>query len=631
MPFVPSAEQAAIIAHPPTQHGRLLAGPGTGKSATVLQWLTQNQGVRAKLLTFTRAATAELVAKLANANLALDKPSTIHSFCISVLLRNAGAGDFPKPLRMADDWERTEVVEVSLARRLRTTKKIIRSLFQELASNWESLDPNETEGIDPAVRARFTGGWQEHRNILGYTLLAELPFALRTALNDHNDLEGVDFGVLVVDEYQDLNACDLDVLRLIAARNCKIIAAGDDEQSIYSFRKAHPAGILRFLDEYQGAVNYPLTITRRCPRLIVDWANFVIQGDPNRDPNRQAVNVAEGAADGHAALLAFQDHRTEAQGIGRLVNHLIADKNIDADEILILLRGDHNGQFSNPIRAELTRRQIAFSDSNAVNEMLSDPANRRALSVLRVAAHREDSLAWASLMHLTPNIGATAFDNIYAKANAEHIGFGRALLLAKEQGFPNLGGALTTHMTNLVDQVLALTAQQAAPAEMPEGGWGAWISSKYPEQSANAITNVFRELLIKIDERIDGDTDLGRYLGQITPIARDIALEKSGRVRIMTLAASKGLTVKAAIIAGLESGNIPRDDADAGEERRLLYVGMTRAEQYLFGTWARRRTGPTARMGRGQVNTRRQSSPFLQNGPVNSEDGDAYLNRVSTV
>jgi DNA helicase-2/ATP-dependent DNA helicase PcrA len=138
-------------------------------------------------------------------------------------------------------------------------------------------------------------------------------------------------------------------------------------------------------------------------------------------------------------------------------------------------------------------------------------------------------------------------------------------------------------------------------------------------------------LLGNIDERIDEADTLDRYLGQITPIAKDIALEKGDAVRIMTLAGSKGLTVRATIIAGLETGIIPMDECDLAEERRLLYVGMTRAEEFLFATWARARRGPTARMGREQVNQRRQVSTFVEGGPIRTEDGLTYLNQVSSV
>jgi DNA helicase-2/ATP-dependent DNA helicase PcrA len=170
----------------------------------------------------------------------------------------------------------------------------------------------------PAVRTRFMGGWRQHREIYGYTLPSELPHALLNALRQHDDLDGLQYDILVVDEYQDLNACDLAVLRAIADRGSAIVGAGDDDQSIYSFRKAHPEGIRRFLADYEGAADYPLSITQRCCRRIVEWANFVIQGDPDRPVGRGVLQCAAGAPEGEAALLSFVGEVSEARGIATL-------------------------------------------------------------------------------------------------------------------------------------------------------------------------------------------------------------------------------------------------------------------------------------------------------------------------
>jgi DNA helicase-2/ATP-dependent DNA helicase PcrA len=630
--FNPTNEQQAILGHAVGQHARILAGPGTGKSAILIAWLAANHPIRARLLTFTRAATGELVAKLAQRQeIELDRPTTIHAFCISVLLRNGGVGEFPKPFRMADDWEADNIVEATLARRLGIWRRDVVKLFAELAANWESLNPAENRTVPAEVRARFMGGWQEHRNIMGYALLAELPHALRSALRDHPDLKGIGYEVLVVDEYQDLNACDLDVLSRLADRGCAIVAAGDDDQSIYSFRKAHPQGIRSFLDDYPNAADYPLTITRRCAKKIVQWANYVIQGDPDRPVVRPALRAADRAADGQVALLAFAGNVSEAQGIARLVHHLIVDRHLPSQEILILVRSDHYGLFTTPIKEALRARGILFSDPSEVKEILENDQNRRALSLLRLFVHGEDSLAWASLLYLTDGIGPTFFDYIYEKAKAELITFGAALCADHKQKYPGLSRALARRATNLVADTLQRISAAQVPQKMPEKGWGTWISDMFDDTSDIKISNQFRELLTKIDERVEPVDDLGRYLGQMTPIAKDIALEKSDKVRIMTLAGSKGLTVKAAIIAGLETGFIPMDDCDLAEERRLLFVGMTRAEEFLYGTWARRRRGPTARMGRAQVQDRRQLSNLVGGGPVESQDGQDYLDQVASV
>jgi DNA helicase-2/ATP-dependent DNA helicase PcrA len=330
MPFDPTPEQAAILGHDLQRHARVLAGPGTGKSATVVALLEQvlsgPRPPRVKLLTFTRAATGELAQRVAeHPAAATQRPSTIHSFAISVLMRNRGAGGFPEPLRIADDWEQSEVINPDLARRIGVTKPFLqRQLIPEMASGWERLDPLNFPEVDAALRARFLNAWHEHQRIFGYTMLAELPYRLREALRDHPDLQGVDYELLIVDEYQDLNACDLEVLKLVAERGCKIIGTGDDDQSIYGFRWAAPEGIRRFLEDYENASDYPLTLTQRCGRRIVEWANYVIQGDGER-PRGRKLRCVDGAADGTVALLSFGNQAAEAEGIAELVEHLIRE------------------------------------------------------------------------------------------------------------------------------------------------------------------------------------------------------------------------------------------------------------------------------------------------------------------
>ena len=93
----------------------------------------------------------------------------------------------------------------------------------------------------------------------------------------------------------------------------------------------------------------------------------------------------------------------------------------------------------------------------------------------------------------------------------------------------------------------------------------------------------------------------------------------------MTMIASKGLTVRATIIAGLDDVIVPNPNADLGEERRLLYVAMTRAKEFLLGTWAGQRRGPMARAGRARLRARRQHCHFFLGGPVRSLDGPTYL------
>jgi DNA helicase-2/ATP-dependent DNA helicase PcrA len=576
-------------------------------------------------LTFTRAATAELAKKVSDhPAAAAERPSTIHSFSISVLLRNPGTGDFPQPLRIADNWEDDEIVYPTLARRAGVRATKLDTLVREMAANWESLRPEENSRVDPADRARFLGAWNEHRQVYGYTLLAELPYALRHALHNHPDLDGVIYDLLIVDEYQDLNACDLEVLRLIAERGCAIIGAGDDDQSIYSFRRAAPEGIRRFPRDYPGCANYPLSVTQRCGSRIIGWASYVIEGDPNRPTGRPRLASAEGLPAGEVALLAFDDEAAEARGVAALVRQLAERERIPAEEILVLLRGDHNGMFSRPIKRELDALRIRYSDPEVVERMLAEPANRRILEIFRLLVNRRDSLAWASLLLLTPGIGRTLSEYIYERGRAEHAQFGQALFVAYDAHFPDAPRS-ATKAAALVRSVTAWLEKHPLPADEPADGWGHWMVENAGDDVVAVPSEEFVELLHVLDGLAEPDEEFGRYLSQIAPLGKDHALAEAQGVRIMTMGGAKGLTVRATIVVGLEEGIVPRPDADLGEERRLLYVAMTRAKEYLFGTWARRRRGPTARAGAPRVDVRRRHCSFLDGGPVGSQDGRTYL------
>lgn len=112
-----------------------------------------------------------------------------------------------------------------------------------------------------------------------------------------------------------------------------------------------------------------------------------------------------------------------------------------------------------------------------------------------------------------------------------------------------------------------------------------------------APTDEFHDLFLALDDLAGDEISLERYLGRIEPLGKDLAHAQSEGVRIMTMGGAKGLTVRATIIAGVEDGLVPRPNSDLSEERRMLYVAMTRAKEYLYCTWAKRRRGPTARAG----------------------------------
>lgn len=375
---------------------------------------------------------------------------------------------------------------------------------------WESLVPEDDPKVDPVMRARFLGAWDDHRRIFGNTLLGELPNLLRQALLDHPDLKNVDYDMLVVDEYQDLNACDLELLRLLAERGASLLGAGDDDQSIYSFRKADPEGIRRFPTDYPKASDYTLSITHRCGRRIIEWAQFVIAGDTKR-PAKTPLTPRDGAPEGEVALLAFNSDKAEVTGVADLISHLVA-QGVPPGEILILSRTDQYGAFSKPIKKLLADRDINVFNPEYVGTLLGEPVNRLFLERARLLVDPADSIAWASLLHLTKGIGAGFHDHILQCALNKRQTFGTTLIAERDKGFPEAPKASARRAGELIDEVRTWIAANTPPeGEVP---WGRWLTMLASEPEWTPSSEL-AELMVAIDDLTEPDSELSRYLGQL--------------------------------------------------------------------------------------------------------------------
>jgi DNA helicase-2/ATP-dependent DNA helicase PcrA len=244
---------------------------------------------------------------------------------------------------------------------------------------------------------------------------------------------------------------------------------------------------------------------------------------------------------------------------------------------------------------------------------------------MRLVENPEDSVAWASLLHLTDGISDSFVDQVYDVARANGISFSAALMQLRADGFPDLPAPSANKAETVIADVTGWVDAIELPDETPEGGWGQWIIEATGDEVVPVPSDELIGLLGELDGLMESAQSLGRYLGQIAPLGKDLTSGKSEGVRVMTMASSKGLTVRATIVAGVESAIIPKPEAPIDEERRLLYVAMTRATDSLFVTWARIRRGPTARSGKGQTNFKRHHCRCLDGGAVTSQDGNAYL------
>ena len=264
----------------------------------------------------------------------------------------------------------------------------------------------------------------------------------------------------------------------------------------------------------------------------------MIGGDPDRPEGRPRLTSAEGSPPGEVGLLAFAGEASEADGIARIIQRMIDVERVPTSEILVVLRGDHNGSFSRPIKERLEELNIRFSDPDIVERMLADAGNRRMLEVLRLLVNRHDPLAWASLLRLTTGIGDAFLDYVYERARAQRIQFGQALLDAYAEAFPSGPAGSSGRARGLIESVLRWLDAHEVPDDSPEDGWDDWIIATAGDDILPAPSEELATLLRALDELVETEQELGRYLGQISPLGRDWALAESLGVRIMTMGGS---------------------------------------------------------------------------------------------
>lgn len=641
-------ERQRILKHPITSHGVVLAGPGTGKSTTVLDLATllrkssPNLGI--KIISFTRAATQELISKIREAGHEVDEPTTMHSFALSVLTRNPGQSQIPHPLRIPDTWETRELIQPDLSRRLRrngyqeATPTRVEKLIHEMSAGWESMDPDKIllSDLDPSLRTAFRAAWQGQRQVFGYTLFAEMTYAAAVLLEDlpSPDLDGLEF--LIVDEYQDLNRADISMIAAVAQHGVAVLAVGDDDQSIYGFRHAAPQGIRDFssASAFPGALKYSLSTSYRCGSRILAAAREVIETSPLRAP-KPPLHAAEGNPDGEIAYLRFPSEGAEVDGVSRLVEHLIRTEQVPANQVIILVRADHNRAWSTPLRQNLESKGIPVVDPEQFRAPLKTDDARRLIATARLV-RSDDDLAWWTLLKLTNGVGggfvAAVADEALANQERFHT---RLLRLADEPLYSHDGTSAHAERLALttIEHVLRMR-EIAEDIESPDTKasitWADWLF-ELAKQAHVPIAEDLRSLLIEAATRTASDPGVGHFLASLDEVAQELALEEPG-VAIMSMNRSKGLTRTAVFIMGVEEGIVPpaREGTDYEEERRLLYVAMTRARSYLYCTMATRRTGQTARTGGGIPGAGRTRSRFLRGVELKPQNGLEYvLARVS--
>ena len=625
-------EQRAILRHT-GGHARIQAGPGTGKSTTVIALaglLSEGRSDKAiRLATFSRAATAEL----ASMAVARDVPvqvNTVHSFALTILVRNREWGRLPSPIRIPDEWEAHDLLHDDLRLRLAPhhpgiRRATVERLEREMAAQWEAMDDTHLRaGIAPDLRAAYLAAWQRQRRVFGYSLFAEMPWYALDLIDDHPDADLDGLECLVVDEYQDLNRCETRLLAALAGRGIAVLGVGDPDQSIYSWRMAAPEGIRRFLGDFAPAQDYSLSVSQRCGRRILESAQRLIASGPGRDMARPAVRPASENPDGAFAYLRFRSAQAERRAAVRLLKHHHETEGIGLDRMAILLRSDHQHRWSTPLRSDLERAGVLFTDVEAASEPLHTEHARELLAVAKLALNRQDDLAWWTILKVCRGVADSFIRQVADVAWAHSRRFADQLLRLPDDQIPEVSATSTQRAVGRVRAVTRILDRLEGNPLAETARWIEWLR-EVASLLAIPIAEDLERLLITAGGNVHASEGIRTVLAQLEPVARDIAMA-SGGVRVMTIARSKGLTFDVVAVLGVEQELYPSPlSEDPEEDRRLLYVAITRARLACYLTMARIRHDATAFSGRGDSIRSRSRCEFLSIAGIRPDDGDQFL------
>jgi superfamily I DNA/RNA helicase len=394
-----------------------------------------------------------------------------------------------------------------------------------------------------------------------------------------------EFAHILVDEFQDLNRAEQGVLGLLSD-NAEMCIVGDDDQSIYSFKHAHPEGIREWLQLHIGADDLTLAECRRCPTQVVAMANALITHNRTR-PVQRVLTPINANGGGNVQILQYSSLDQEIAGVADLVNDLVTAGTRPGDILILAQRG----VIGTPIYEALLARQVPVRSYYAEAELDREEAQGR-FALLKLFADREDRVALRWLLGLGSNNWLAGNYHRLRNHVEGTVATPWECLEGSESGILRI-----RHTTTLVAQFRRIRHElEQLEAQVQSENLYSLVSSLFPEGNDSV-----RDLRMLALETLDafGSIDRITFLRELTSaIAKPEIPTEVEDVRIMSLHKSKGLSSPVTIIAGCVEGLLPqRPDAGLSqaeqiaqmeEQRRLFFVGISRVKavpaQGLAGT-----------------------------------------------
>src|SRR2546426_120303 len=590
----------------------ILAGAGSGKTRVLayrVAYLLRHQSIapaRILAVTFTNKAANEMrerVDRLVGAAVARAICiGTFHPICSRILRRNGARVGVGRTFLIFDEDDQRAVIRQCLKDLGLDERRFPPAVLLAL------IDHAKNEGVDHLAYAERANGWYEE-------VVARVFNAYQRTLREQNALDFDDlllevvrlfgeaadvkeeyqdrFQHVLVDEYQDTNRAQYLIIRTLAEKHRNICVVGDDDQSIYRWRGADVRNILEFEQDYLDATIVKLEQNYRPPKPTLQAAGEVIQHTPRR--HRKALWTANPAGEPIVLYEAFDGHdeaRFVVDEIARLRDGL------RYRDFVVLYRTNAQSRL---FEEQCLRAGIPYTIVGGVR-FYERKEIRDIIAYLRLALVPADDASLTRIINVPRRgIGDVSFGRLEAYARGHGLSVLEAM--ARPEALEDLPKAAQRTAAELVDLVARLRDRASRvrttdliDAAIVETGYQAMLEAEGTDEAYSRLENL-RELVTvaKEFEDVTGEEGLNAFLQHLALVTDlDTWQEQVDRVTLMTLHSAKGLEFAVVFLAGLEEGLFPHaralEEAEGlEEERRLCYVGMTRAKQRPDLSYARSR------------------------------------------
>ena len=590
----------------------VIAGAGSGKTKVLthkIAYLIAN-GVKPwniLAITFTNKAANEMkerIEKLIGDDAKDVWMGTFHSICVRILRRYIDRIGYKSDFVIFDTSDQRTLVKECL-KALKVDDKMFtdRAVLSEISNGKnEMLEPK-------AYSVKYAGDFRKEK-------IAEIYELYQSKLRENNAIDFDDiinftikiltenpdvleyytekFKYVLVDEYQDTNKAQFTLVSLFASRYGNITAVGDNDQGIYSFRGADITNILNFERDFPGTKIIKLEQNYRCTGNILKAANAVIKHNENKYDKKLWTENEEGHI---PCMYCGEDEYDEARYIVEQINHLKTEEYYKYSDFTVLYR--MNAQ-SRAIEDILMREQVPYKVIGGL-KFYERKEIKDIIAYLRLIHNTADNLSLRRIINEPKRgIGKTSLDKIQEISDKTGVSMYEIIKNAQEYELNRVylsSRDFINQIEELRNKKDELKISDLIKETLKSTGYTKALELENSVEAETRIENLEEFLTVAIEfEEQSADNTLAEFLENIT-LSSDIdnLEDQEDSVTLMTLHSAKGLEFPVVFLVGMEEGIFPGyksigEPKELEEERRLFYVGITRAKQYLYLTCAKHRT-----------------------------------------